>query len=104
MAEKNRAPSCGICCCAKDSHSEEEDQGIPEHLAPAAAPKKSSVILIWKAAECRGIELVWTLLSHAFVVLDNQGDRLFPHRLQQWIRLFDENQTCRSDSPEPPVP
>ncbi len=64
---------------------------------------KSSVVLLWKAVECRGIESLWVLLSHTVVT---GSAKLFPPIPMLIERLLIESDSACSvrQCPDPPVP
>ena len=58
---------------------------------------------MWKAAECRGIKHLWTMLA-AVYVSPAYGVYSIDPTFWGWITSFDEHAHSRLTPPEPPVP
>ena len=58
---------------------------------------------MWKAAECRGISYLWTMLAAVYVAPVNKIVQIDPPLLE-WIRFHDERANSLRWAPDPPVP
>jgi hypothetical protein len=100
----------GACCAGKAGDKcEAAERDTPTRIAAqdtaAGRPTTKSslsVVLAWKAAECRGFDWVWTLLSQVYVLpletFELSCPRLFWHRIEH------DRATSLRVAPEPPVP
>jgi hypothetical protein len=88
------APADSSCCCCKAK---------PETKKTAAQPATTSVVLFWKAAQCRGIDSIWKLLSIAIPV---NATKVFGNGIGLTDRfvLADESFESPRLAPTPPVP
>ncbi|WP_168567067.1 hypothetical protein [Crateriforma spongiae] len=95
------------CCCC---------QNAGPVAAPAVTPQSDSdkpvggttescspqVVLMWKAAKCRGLAAFWSMLAVAFVN-DSDGPR-FQLLPVGWHRLGDQMASSPVEPVDPPVP
>ncbi|WP_145175689.1 hypothetical protein [Rubripirellula lacrimiformis] len=59
--------------------------------------------MIWKAAECRGIQMLWTMIAQVYVETAPRlpsGDPL----LIAWLNIANDAAVVVMMDPEPPVP
>ena len=94
-ASKPRLPAC---CAAKqegESKAVSRQQGNLE---------RGSIVLMWKAAECRGLKLLWSALSIG--IIDSGSPTMLDAKLSVLDVLSIEDQLAQSTrfSPDPPVP
>jgi len=88
------APSKPTCCkCSASAANPSGDPGI----------ETVRFVLLWKAAECRGLKSLWSLLSVALAiepkVMVAMSDVIVERR-----QIADEHASSVSDRPTPPVP
>ncbi|TWT82590.1 hypothetical protein CA13_40530 [Planctomycetes bacterium CA13] len=105
-AKNNVSKLSNHCCCCSTGVSTcevSEPAGTADDM-PVASRTKTSVVLFWKAAQCRNLRLMWTLLAQAFVDKDDHHVVAPMEWPMHWLRLSDEFAASRSVSPEPPVP
>lgn len=88
------APAERSCCCCKAK---------PETKKPAAQPATTSVVLFWKAAQCRGIDSIWKLLSIAIPVNVSEQTGTGNGLTDRFV-IADESSESPRFSPTPPVP
>ena len=65
--------------------------------------RETKTILFWKAAECRGIKYLWTMLAAVYVSSIYAAFRIKPPFIG-WIRFSDEHARLHAMEPEPPIP
>ncbi|MCC9602183.1 hypothetical protein LOC67_16620 [Stieleria sp. JC731] len=67
-----------------------------------AIVKTTRVVLLWKAAQCRGLKSIWSIFSAVFLAdpLVINVSRPATDR----VDLIDDSGTSRRDCPDPPVP
>lgn len=107
------ALSC--CCCATNVPPGAPETSPTSRRREATCPPNShvakqqlnqqdtSLVLMWKVAECRGIKMLWTVLAQAYV--DPAPPRLTTlPSIVEWLHLSDETAESRLLSPEPPIP
>jgi hypothetical protein len=95
-------PSC--CCCGTQPESTcppKEPDVTNQGDAEATAP--TGLVLMWKAAECRGIHYLYSMLN-AVNVLPDHDDYLIELPQVGWASLTDECAQALPVSPEPPIP
>ncbi len=95
-------PSC--CHCGskpeRTCHTASSDDATGRKSVDSKGPV---AIVIWKAAECRGIKCLWTLLAAVYVSPAYRFDGFDPPCLG-WITLADQRAMLLVNCPEPPVP
>ncbi|WP_068265869.1 hypothetical protein [Rubripirellula obstinata] len=96
------APACKSCCCSAKPKKVAAPKKANE-AKTAAKPATTSVVLFWKAAQCRGVQSFWKLLSIAVVV--NESKETLTARVRSTgLVLADESADSPAYAPTPPVP
>lgn len=95
-------PSCCHCSIKKTTKCE---------VSPAERSKGgesvdescTKAILMWKAAECRGISYFWTMVAAVYVDPAHGIIQIDPPLLG-WINFFEEHACSHLIAPDPPIP
>lgn len=96
------AASCKSCCCCSKP-KKVVDQKQTNESTTAAKPATTSVVLFWKAAQCRGIQSFWKLLSIAVTV--NESNQSVASKIRSTgLVLANESADSPAYAPIPPVP
>ncbi|TWT94701.1 hypothetical protein Pla52n_55260 [Stieleria varia] len=112
VAQSNAvAPATGSCChCKKQStcESEPDPESCGSEKARAGADEIATVsetkmVLMWKSAQCRGIQSIWKSLMAVALVAPSALSGDSPC-LPEPLGLLDERADSVSHSPDPPVP
>jgi hypothetical protein len=93
-------------CCHRTSGKAEstEPASSKDSVYPrSSATQESKVIVMWKAAECRGIEYLWTMLATVYVSPTFDVPRIDPPLLG-WITIFHQRALSHQTEPDPPIP
>ncbi|TWU46277.1 hypothetical protein Poly51_56730 [Rubripirellula tenax] len=94
--DDGKVSSC--CCCAKKPTPKPTKDSVADDSTIG-----TSVVLIWKAAECRGLKSLWTLLSTALIEVKSLS--MDPGTaIVDRIVFQDHFLLGRVDHPDPPVP
>ncbi|MCA9138287.1 MAG: hypothetical protein KDB00_16055 [Planctomycetales bacterium] len=73
-------------------------------MSPAETDHQTlATVLLWKAAECRGIKLLWSVLTNAYADPVATAPDFTALRLH-WIRHDDESAVLITPIPDPPIP
>lgn len=96
---KSEAGTCEASSSTEFADSSDEDSSDEDSIGTSA----TKVILLWKAAECRGIQSLWTMLATVYVAPANHS-RIIDLPFVGWVASFDERATSRHTPPDPPVP
>lgn len=95
-------PSCRLCsgekagsCEVSSAESSAKDESVDELGTKA--------ILMWKAAECRGISYFWTMMAAVYVEPTHKFVQIDPPLLG-WITFYDEHASSHLIAPDPPIP
>ncbi|MGB7328086.1 MAG: hypothetical protein WBD31_24640 [Rubripirellula sp.] len=64
---------------------------------------RTKAILMWKAAECRGISYFWTMMAAVYVEPAHVIVQVDPPLLG-WITFYDEHACSHLIAPDPPIP
>lgn len=88
---KKSAPKS--CCSAKDSPACSHDDTKDD----------LKIVLMWKAAECRGLKYMWASLAEVYIapvalVLESEP------RLIQWLIVSNQLAVSPKHRPDPPIP
>ncbi|TWT95669.1 hypothetical protein Pla100_33100 [Neorhodopirellula pilleata] len=83
-------------CQAEDAR---DDQGGKDH----SLDDGSKLVLMWKAAECRGLKYFWSMLAATYVSLATDAF-VFDSPCSGWVVVFDQHAFSRAMCPDPPVP
>ncbi len=92
--------SAGKCCCCSTKPTRRDDKQAESQEVESGY----RIVRLEDAARCRGIELVWSLLSQIVVDASRGCVALRQPPLPSWILLNDERCGSLSLGPEPPVP
>ena len=95
-----RAACCtaaaGSCCSAS-----RPDESSGDH--EEAEPRTVVGVLMWKAAECRGVQFLWSILAAVFVEGSEAAGQTPAPRLH-WFGLANEVALTVFRCPDPPIP
>ena len=115
---KSKATCCQRCtssrsaknvvavCGAPSGQLESAKKTVVESIStePAVETERSKqVVLMWKAAQCRGLQAFWSMLMAVYIPVPLVDDPSDPP-LVGWIASFDEHASGLSKQPDPPVP
>lgn len=106
QSDANIACSAKPACCSKRVSADASDSSATEYAGDndsVKSPRATVGVLMWKAAECRGIQNLWTLLATIYVAPSDAICRIDPPLLG-WIPSFDEHAVSHLSHPDPPVP
>ncbi|MEM6978166.1 MAG: hypothetical protein AAF539_00780 [Planctomycetota bacterium] len=91
--------ACESCChcCVKSSDPTKSSGDDAD-----AEAVELKTILLWKSAQCRGVQLLWTLLALDWLESSSAGIATPLH--QYWIATADIRGVSIHSPPDPPVP
>ncbi|WP_146438488.1 hypothetical protein [Crateriforma conspicua] len=100
-------PDAGACCCCQHAGPDATPAVAPQPDSDkpdwgATESRSAHVVLMWKAAKCRGLAAFWSMLAVAFV--NDWAGPWFHLVPLGWNRLGDQMASSRVESVDPPVP
>jgi len=63
----------------------------------------TKAVVMWKAAECRGVSYFWTMMAAVYVEPAHDIVQIDPP-LVGWISFYDEHSCSHLIAPDPPIP
>lgn len=100
--ETQSAESC--CCCSAKTSSQCSEISEPKSDSDDESSVLPRVVLLEDAAKCRGIELLWTMLSSVVVQQSSDCLAMINPPLLYFLSVGDDNIVTVARCPDPPVP
>jgi hypothetical protein len=95
---KKTSPAPGACCSSKPADTKTIDE------ADTCVASTITMVRLEDAAQCRGMQVVWTLLSSMVIGLAQPRIMRPEPPLIGWLRINNEHATSYLSAIDPPVP
>ena len=106
----NAPPKKSTCCCCSSSSCCQSKSDLTESCSgsvpgdAASQPEKTTMVLWQSAQRCKGIDLLWNLLSHGWLPNEAMPDiALREPPFLGYLAVINDSAVSFRDPPDPPV-